>query len=144
MFSFIMWPKWGMMIGWEVIVSSTGLPIPLEEIKQWNNLGSVDFNPQFSPEDIINEGISDPTQMIHTLLSSHMKVMSFRFPFSVDASIRHVVKSLVQLTATLLAWVEVFSSCGVVVLAMKVEPMGDSSYRLSFEQGKKNEIQHHN
>lgn len=80
----------------------TGLPIPVEEIKQWNNLGSVDFNPLFSPEDIINESPSDPTQQMHTLLSSHFKVMSFRFPFSLDASIRHVMKSLVQLIATLL------------------------------------------
>ena len=80
----------------------TGLPIPMEEIKQWNNLGSVDFNPLFSPEDIINEGSSDPVQIMQTLLSSHFKVTSFRFPFSLDASIRHAMKSLVQLISTLL------------------------------------------
>ena len=81
----------------------------MEEIKQWNNLGPVDFNPLFSPEDIISAGSSDPVQIMQTLLSSHFKVMSFRFPFSLDASIRHAMKSLESVVLSI--FICVFRKC---------------------------------
>ena len=74
----------------------------MEVIKQWNNFGSVDFSPLFSPEEIINESVSHPSQIISALLASHMKVMSFKFPFNLDESIQHVMKSLVHLATSLL------------------------------------------
>ena len=74
-------------------------------IDKWNSLESVhEVLPLFSisPEDIVNEGAPDPPKFITALLSSHMKAMSFRLAFNLDASVQHVVQSMVRLVSHLL------------------------------------------
>ena len=89
----------------DVIISKyllcKGLSLPAEEVKNWNRLGSIEFNPSFAREEVINDNVTTGYEMINSLIASHLKHMSFRFPFNLDASIRHVIKSLVQLISTL-------------------------------------------